>query len=282
MPTDSGHRPRPIRPSYRFGTPAAHSATPLPRRVPAFFSSPLRSIVTDPFPQAVAAHYAAYRPPLHDRILAPVLDDRGPFDVGLDVGCGTGRSAVALAAYCTRVHGVDPSPAMLAQATAHDRITYREGDAEALPLPARSVDVVTYAGVLPYVDRAAAAGELRRVCRPGAVVVSYDFELHLEDVLETLDVDLPASPPDYDHAATLSGVDGFTERTVGRDTVDLAVTAADLAHLLLADRDRHDALARTLDAADPFPQLNTRPAAGPAPRVVEATLYVAAYRRAGP
>ena len=149
MPTDSGHRPRLIRPSYRFGTPAAHSATPLPRRVPAFFSSPLRSIVTDPFPQAVAAHHAAYRPSLHDRILAPVLDDRGPFDVGLDVGCGTGRSAVALAAHCTRVQGVDPSPAMLAQATAHDRITYREGNAEALPLPARSVDVVTYAGVLP-------------------------------------------------------------------------------------------------------------------------------------
>ena len=77
-------------------------------------------------------------------------------------------------------------------------------------------------------------------------------------------------------------MDGFTERTVGRDAVNLPVTAADLAHLLLADRDRYVTLARTLDADDPFPRLNTRLAAGPAPRVVEATLYVAAYRRAGP
>jgi predicted TPR repeat methyltransferase len=93
--------------------------------------------VTDPFPQAVAAHYDAYRPSLHDRILAPLLDDRGPFNVGVDVGCGTGRSAVALAAYRARVHGVDPSPAMLAQATTHDRITYREGvvDISASPGP---------------------------------------------------------------------------------------------------------------------------------------------------
>jgi SAM-dependent methyltransferase len=216
--------------------------------------------VTDRYSPTVAAHYAAYRPPLHARILARVLGDRGPFDVGLDVGCGTGRSAVALAAHCARVYGVDPSPAMLAEATAHDRVTYREGTAEALPLPDRSVDVVTLAGVLPHVDRTAAARALRRVCRPGALVVPYDFAVHLEDVVAALDVTLPA-PSDYDHAANLSDVDGFTEHTVGREDVDLTVTAAELAHLLLADRDRHEALARTLDAADPFPGLRARLAA---------------------
>jgi SAM-dependent methyltransferase len=234
--------------------------------------------VTDRYPPVVAAHYAAYRPPLHDRLLARVLGDRGPFDVGLDVGCGTGRSAVALAAHCARVYGVDPSPAMLEQATAHDRVTYREGAAEALPLPDRSVDVVTLAGVLPYVVRAATARALRRVCRPGALVVPYDFAVHLEDVVAALDVDLPA-PSDYDHAATLSGVVGFSEHTVGRDAVDLAVTAAELAHLLLADRDRHETLVRTLDAADPFPPLRARLAAEGATRSVGATLFWSTYRR---
>ena len=237
--------------------------------------------MTDRYSPAVAAHYAAYRPPLHARLLARVLGDRGPFDVGLDVGCGTGRSAVALAAHCARVYGVDPSPAMLAEATAHDRVTYREGAAEALPLPDRSVDVVTLAGVLPYVDRGGTARALRRVCRPGALVVPYDFKIHLEDVVAALDVTLPA-PSGYDHAATLSGVDGFTERTVGRDAVDLAVTAAALAHLLLATPSHHEPLARTLDAVDPFPELKKQLAAENAPRSVGATLYYAAYRRTDP
>jgi hypothetical protein len=32
--------------------------------------------VTDRYSPAVTAHYAAYRPPLHDRLLARVLGDR--------------------------------------------------------------------------------------------------------------------------------------------------------------------------------------------------------------
>ncbi|MFB6249223.1 MAG: methyltransferase domain-containing protein [Salinibacter sp.] len=159
-----------------------------------------------------------------------------------------------------------------------NRITYREGAAEALPLPDCSVDVVTLAGVLPYVDRAATARALRRVCRPGALVVPYDFAVHLADVVAALDVDLPA-PSDYDHAATLTGADGFTQCTVGRKGFALTVTADALAHLLLADRDRHQALARTLDDTDPFPGLQARLAAEGTPRSVGATLFWSTYRR---
>ena len=84
-------------------------------------ASQLRFIVTDRYSPAVAAHYAAYRPPLHARLLARVLGDRGPFDVGLDVGCGTGRSTVALAAHCARVYGVDdPFPALRARLAAEN------------------------------------------------------------------------------------------------------------------------------------------------------------------
>jgi len=93
-----------------------------------------------------------------------------------------------------------------------------------------------------------------------------------------LDVTLPA-PPDYDHAATLSGVDGFTEHTVDRDAVGLTVMADALAHLLPANRDRHEALARTLVDADPFPSIAGTPRSRGRPRSVGATLFWSTYRR---
>ena len=44
-----------------------------------------------------AMHYAAYRPPLHEVILDKTIE--GKFDLGLDVGCGTGTSSIALASF---------------------------------------------------------------------------------------------------------------------------------------------------------------------------------------
>ncbi|WP_436716151.1 class I SAM-dependent methyltransferase [Roseiconus lacunae] len=49
------------------------------------------------YTDAVASHYAAYRPPLHELILMRVISNQTRFCDGLDVGCGTGRSSGALA-----------------------------------------------------------------------------------------------------------------------------------------------------------------------------------------
>ena len=80
--------------------------------------------MTDQYTETVAAHYAAYRPPLHQRILKRVLANAGSLSDALDVGCGTGCSSVALAEFCERVFAIDPSLSMLDAATPHDAITY--------------------------------------------------------------------------------------------------------------------------------------------------------------
>ena len=80
----------------------------------------------------VAYHYSAYRPPLHQRILKEVLGGKR-FQSGLDLGCGTGRSAVALKNYCDEVRGVEPSPEMLAHAKPQPGITFLSGSAEQIP-----------------------------------------------------------------------------------------------------------------------------------------------------
>lgn len=63
--------------------------------------------MTDLYDRLTAIHYSANRPPLHLGILRQYLPDR-QFATGLDIGCGTGHSSVALAAFYQRVIALDP------------------------------------------------------------------------------------------------------------------------------------------------------------------------------
>ena len=87
----------------------------------------------------------------------------------LDVGCGTGRLAVALAERGARVWGVDPSADMLAQAraSAGRRVGFKQGRAEALPFKDGWFERVVLRLVVHLVDRPRALPELARVVAPG-------------------------------------------------------------------------------------------------------------------
>ena len=88
----------------------------------------------------------------------------------LDLGCGTGRFADALSGYFQAdVIGLDPSVKMLGQALAKPhstRVRYARACAEAMPLPAGSVDVIFMSMSLHHFSsHDQAAGECRRVLR---------------------------------------------------------------------------------------------------------------------
>jgi ubiquinone/menaquinone biosynthesis C-methylase UbiE len=87
-----------------------------------------------------------------DRVFALALDGREGLDA-LDIGCGTGFLSLELAARGHRVTGIDFAPAMLElakrkAAQAHADITFEEVDAEALPFPPLSFDLVITRHVL--------------------------------------------------------------------------------------------------------------------------------------
>jgi ubiquinone/menaquinone biosynthesis C-methylase UbiE len=93
----------------------------------------------------------------------------------LDLGCGTGRFAQALAGqFDAKVIGIDPSVKMLsiARGKPHDaRVQYAEGRAEAIPLERASVDMVfTSMTFHHFTDRLLAARECRRVLRDGGTL----------------------------------------------------------------------------------------------------------------
>ncbi|HSK14930.1 MAG TPA: methyltransferase domain-containing protein [Gaiellaceae bacterium] len=95
----------------------------------------------------------------------------------LDVGCGTGRLAAALADRGARVWGVDPSDGMLAQAraVAGRKVGLKQGRAEELPFKDGWFDCAVLRLVVHLVDRPRAFAELRRVLAPGGRVVIATF-----------------------------------------------------------------------------------------------------------
>lgn len=91
----------------------------------------------------------------------------------LDLGCGTGRFAAALAErHGCATFGVDPSPAMLAMARGRiSAVTWLDGSAEAIPLADDAVERAFMQTVIHLVeDRPAGFAELRRVLAPDGVV----------------------------------------------------------------------------------------------------------------
>jgi ubiquinone/menaquinone biosynthesis C-methylase UbiE len=88
----------------------------------------------------------------------------------VDIGCGGGALARALAARGARVTGVETSETQLAEARSRaDGVRYLIGRAESLPLPDASVDVALFMRTLHHVPAPAALREAWRVLRPGGV-----------------------------------------------------------------------------------------------------------------
>lgn len=96
----------------------------------------------------------------------------------LDVGCGSGALALALARRGAHVVGIDASSSMIEAAkqraqTDATEATFRVGTAQSLPFQPESFDLVTAITILCFVEDAAPVfGEMARVLRPrGRLVI---------------------------------------------------------------------------------------------------------------
>ena len=129
----------------------------------------------------------------------------------LDVGCGPGGYLAALPA-SVRAVGLDLSPGMAAEAAAHAPALV--GDAAQLPFAVATFDRVLAPHMLyhcPDID--AAVADLRRVLRPGGVLIAVTNDpLHLIE-LEDLETEVAGARPTSvsERFSTDNGA-GFLER----------------------------------------------------------------------
>ena len=97
----------------------------------------------------------------------------------LEIGCGTGTTAIAHAPYVKHILATDLAPRMIeiakdkAKEAGIDNVTFEASSVDALDVPDASIDAVMAHNLLHLLeDRDAAIADIHRMLRPGGVFVS--------------------------------------------------------------------------------------------------------------
>jgi len=132
--------------------------------------------------EGFAAHYDRYRPRPPEALLDSLLQlarvERAALVV--DLGAGTGLSTRAWAGRADRVVGVEPNPAMRAEAerlTDASNVEFAGAFAQDTRLPGGNADVVTCSQSLHWMEPAPTFAEAARLLRPGGVFAAYDYDV---------------------------------------------------------------------------------------------------------
>ncbi|MEH2273069.1 MAG: class I SAM-dependent methyltransferase [Nostoc sp.] len=155
---------------------------------------------------ATATDYAKHRPGFPDSLFNRLSE----YGIGLpgqkivDLGTGTGTLARGLAARGSDVIGLDPSAAMLQQATqlsesAQLKVNYRVATAENTGLPSASTDVVTAGQCWHWFDRPRAVQEVARILKVnGCIAIAhFDWIRSKGNIAEATEQLIEAHNPDW-------------------------------------------------------------------------------------
>ena len=132
----------------------------------------------------VAARYSRARPFFHAEVAEQVRKFAGVqrFRRALDVGCGPGQSAIALAAIADHVIAIDASRSMLARAEQRPNVQYQFGLAEQLDFTAGAFDLVSVGSALHWFDQERFYGQCRKVLSDSGLLAVYNdhFTAHMQ------------------------------------------------------------------------------------------------------
>ena len=201
--------------------------------------------------------------PLLFKPFARLLAERvAPLEPGriLETAAGTGvvTRAVAEAVPQAEIVATDLNPAMLAVAAQRmhsERVSYEQANAQDLPYPEESFDLVlSQFGVMFFPDKVQAGREARRVLRPGGhyIVVSFD-RLERNPIPRAADAAVeaifPDDPPRYMERGPFSCSD---PRVIEDDLRAAGFTSIDVDTVALASRVRARDAAMGMVLGSPF------------------------------
>ncbi len=123
----------------------------------------------------VSSAYAEFRPRYPDSLFAWLAGLPAGRGLAWDCATGSGQAAIGLASRFERVVATDASAEQIGAAVPHPHVDYRVAPAEASGLDSESVDLVTVAQALHWLDRPAFFAEVRRVLRPDGAVAAWAY-----------------------------------------------------------------------------------------------------------
>ncbi len=122
-----------------------------------------------------------------------IFNGIGRYDVGVDLGCGTGELLESMKKHASNVIGVDSSPRMLEEARKRfstgsgKNIEIRLGEIEHLPMGDNEADLAVISLVLQYLDDPhAAICEVGRILKPAGDFFLAEFDRHGDETLKTV------------------------------------------------------------------------------------------------
>lgn len=140
---------------------------------------------------AHAAQYARFRPDYPPALFAWLRGIVRQHRLAWDCATGNGQAAVSLAAHFDSVVATDGSAAQLAAATPHPRVRYVCATAEQSGLRSASVDIVTVAQALHWLDLDRFHREVNRVVVGDGVIAVWSYgpvrvEPRIDEVVDIL------------------------------------------------------------------------------------------------
>ncbi|KAL8622903.1 hypothetical protein ACOMHN_027024 [Nucella lapillus] len=136
----------------------------------------------------IADRYVKYRPNYDSVVFDTIIkfckeQPSADFSLALDVCCGSGQGTVPLTTHFDKVIGLDISKAHISQAPNDiPNLSYRVSLAEDLSfVDSGSVDLVTLASAMHFVDLDKFYREVERVLKPGRAFVVYGYGISALD-----------------------------------------------------------------------------------------------------
>ena len=129
---------------------------------------------TDHF-SALANAYASRRPHYPEELFHYLSSVCRGHELAWDCAAGSGQATIPLTRHFRRVVATDASQAMLAQAPPHPRVEYRVTLAKSSGLANASVDLVTVAQALHWLEPGEFYQEADRVLAPGGILAVWTY-----------------------------------------------------------------------------------------------------------
>ncbi len=126
--------------------------------------------------------YKNFRPGYKDNLIQKIIGflkekNSGPYDLAVDVGCGTGQATTLLCKHFKQVLGYDISENQIKQAKHHEadhlNLKFYAVPCEKLNLDHSSVDLVVVANAIHWFDLDLFFEECKRILKPNGVLAFF-------------------------------------------------------------------------------------------------------------
>lgn len=122
-----------------------------------------------------AKEYSKYRPKYPAELFEYLSSQANSHDTAWDCATGSGQAAIGLEPYFKKIIATDASASQIEHAELHSKIKYKVASAENSGLETHSVDLITVATAIHWINTDKFYPEVRRILKPGGVIAVWVY-----------------------------------------------------------------------------------------------------------